>query len=111
MKPTIQHIASTPADVALVQNIGNYVQQIRISQNKTQAEIATAAGINRSTLVKLEAGKGVQLISLVQILRALNQLHLLTAFTFEQPISPLAAVKMQLANRQRASKNTTNLQH
>ncbi len=95
------------SDIAILQNIGSFVQQIRINQNKTQAQVAAAAGVNRSTMVKLESGNGVQLLSLIQILRALNQLQVLAALHFEQSLSPIAVAKMQLAKRQRASKTTS----
>ncbi len=94
------------SDVAILQNIGSFVQQIRISQNKTQAQVAAAAGVHRSTMVKLESGNGVQLLSLIQILRALNQLQVLATLHYEPSISPIAMVKMQLARRKRASKTT-----
>ncbi len=45
------HAMSDPAILVL---LGEYIQQTRLQQNKTQQQIATAAGINRSTVVQIE---------------------------------------------------------
>ncbi|MFC4261306.1 helix-turn-helix domain-containing protein [Ferruginibacter yonginensis] len=93
---------STTSDTALMQQIGLFVQQVRIQQQQTQATIAQAAGVNRSTLVKLENGGGANLLSFIQILRALHQLHVLSNFTQTEPIiSPIAMAKLQLKQRKR----------
>ncbi|KPP98374.1 MAG: Helix-turn-helix domain [Bacteroidetes bacterium HLUCCA01] len=38
------------SDKALAEHIGAFVRHHRLEQNKTQNELATAAGISRSTL-------------------------------------------------------------
>jgi transcriptional regulator with XRE-family HTH domain len=91
------------SDMALLEKIGAFIKAVRLQQNKTQQEIAAAAGINRSTLVSMENGGGGTLLSLVQVLRALNQLHLLEAFTAMPQVSPLLLAKMEQQQRKRAS--------
>lgn len=58
------------SDPAILEVMGNFIQQTRLQQNKTQQQVATAAGINRSTLVQIEKGGGGTLLSFIQILRA-----------------------------------------
>lgn len=91
------------SDPALIELLGKFIQQTRLQQNKTQQQVATAAGINRSTMVQIENGSGGTIISFVQILRALEQLQLLEHFEVKQQISPLQLAKLEQNKRQRAS--------
>ncbi|MBA5245903.1 helix-turn-helix transcriptional regulator [Marnyiella aurantia] len=90
------------SDSALLQFIGAFVKHQRLQQNKTQDDLATAAGISRSTLSLLERGNTVTLATLIQVLRILDQLHVLNVFQIEQTVSPLALAKLQKEKRQRA---------
>ncbi|MFN5546581.1 MAG: helix-turn-helix transcriptional regulator, partial [Bacteroidota bacterium] len=60
------------SDPAMLERLGEFVKQTRLQQNKTQQQVATAAGINRSTMVQIEKGAGGTLLSFIQILRALQ---------------------------------------
>lgn len=91
------------SDPAIIAVVGNFIQKTRLQKNKTQEEVATAAGVNRSTIVKIENGGGGTLLSFVQILRSLEQLHLLQNFEVRLQISPLELAKLDQKKRQRAS--------
>ena len=91
------------SDLALLELLGKFIQQTRLQQNKTQQQVATAAGINRSTIVKIEKGESGTMLSFLQILRALGQLQLLEHFEIKQQISPLQLAKLEQQKRQRAS--------
>ena len=90
------------SDKALAEYIGTYVRYKRMEQNKTQDELATAAGISRSTLSLLERGETVTVTTLIQVLRVLDQLKVLSAFEVRETLSPLALAKLQKEKRQRA---------
>jgi transcriptional regulator with XRE-family HTH domain len=90
-------------DNALAEQIGVFVKHHRMEQNKTQDFLANAAGISRSTLSLLERGETVTIATLLQVLRVLDQLHIMEAFTVSQTISPLALAKMERDQRKRAS--------
>ncbi len=92
------------SDQALVGQIAAFVKHHRLEQNKSQEELATAAGISRSTLSLLERGETVTLATLIQVLRILDQLHIMEAFTVQQRISPLALAKIERNKRKRAGK-------
>ncbi|MBU0942316.1 MAG: helix-turn-helix transcriptional regulator [Bacteroidetes bacterium] len=94
------------SDTAIVKTIGAFIKQERLKINKTQAQLATEAGINRWTLGQIENGEAITLISLIQIMRALDILYLFEGFTVKQEISPLELAKQDQNKRQRASKNT-----
>lgn len=91
------------SDAALSKTIGEFIQNHRIKQNKTQNEVASSAGISRSTLSLLERGENVALNSLIQVLRILDLLYIFDIFKIEQQISPIALAKLAKHKRQRAS--------
>ncbi len=91
------------SDPAILEVLGNFIRQTRLQQNKTQQQVAAAAGINRSTMVQIENGGGGTLLSFIQILRALEQLQVLQSFEVKQQLSPLQLAKIDQKKRQRAS--------
>ncbi len=97
------HNWSSMSDKALAEHIGRFVKEKRMELNKTQNALAHAAGISRSTLSLLERGETVTLATLLQVLRVLDQLHILDVFSVEPTISPIQLAKMELKKRKRAS--------
>ncbi|MCK5821141.1 MAG: helix-turn-helix transcriptional regulator [Bacteroidales bacterium] len=91
------------SDKALVKNIGVFIRHHRMEQDKTQNTLAAEAGISRSTLSLLERGETVTLATLIQVLRVLDQLQVISAFDVQESISPLALAKLQKEKRKRAS--------
>lgn len=87
---------------SIVETIGLFIHTIRLEQNKTQAQLAKDAGINRWTLRQIENGEPVTLISLIQILRALDKLEVLSSFEINKQVSPIAMAKLEKKQRQRA---------
>lgn len=92
------------SDLYYLSVIGDYVRSSRISQNKTQSELAEEAGINRTTLGQLEKGNPVNVLSLVQVLRALKKLHLLSEMEIKPQLSPLQLAAIEQKQRQRAGR-------
>jgi len=95
------------SDNALVEKIGRFIKHHRLEQNKTQDQLAREAGINRSTLNAFERGMRSNIITLIQLLRALDQLQVLQAFEIQPQISPIRLAEMEHAYRKRASKKKT----
>jgi transcriptional regulator with XRE-family HTH domain len=91
------------SDKAILASMGGWIKETRLRQNKTQQELAEAAGINRSTLIQMESGAGGGLLTFVQILRALDQLYIFKNFEITEQISPLLLAKMQRKKRKRAT--------
>lgn len=97
------------SDRALAEFIGAFIRYHRMRQNRTQDELATAAGISRSTLSLLERGQTVTVTTLIQVLRVLDQLSVLSTFEVRETISPLALAKLQKNKRQRARSKPKNM--
>ncbi|MDP1623457.1 MAG: helix-turn-helix transcriptional regulator [Bacteroidales bacterium] len=90
------------SDSAIIDAIGEYIKHQRLEQNKTQARVAKEAGINRWTLSQIENGESITLNSLIQILRALDLLHLLNIFIVEEKFSPIEYARLKEKKRKRA---------
>lgn len=94
------------SDKSLSEYIGTFVRHHRMEQKKTQNELASAAGISRSTLSLLERGETVTVATLIQVLRVLDQLQVLSVFEVRETLSPLALVKLQKEKRKRARESS-----
>lgn len=95
------------SDAAIVKQIGSYIRHERLQKNKTQANLAETAGLNRWTISQIENGEPVTLMSLIQILRALDSLHVWEAFEVADEISPLEYAKLKKTEKKRARNKTT----
>ncbi len=90
------------SDNAILKTLGAFLKHHRLNQNKSQTELARAAGISRSTLSLLERGEKTSINSFVQVLRILDQLHVMEVFRVENEISPIEYARMQKKKRLRA---------
>ena len=88
---------------AIIHEIGRRVKRKRLEGNLTQQEIADLTGMSRSTVSDLERGNPFEILTLIQILRALNVLDEIDSFLPDPGISPLQLAKMRGKERQRAS--------
>lgn len=93
------------SDRAFTKQIGAFIKQKRLQQNKTQDTLSREAGISRSTLSLLERGETIMLSTFIQILRVLDLLNLLDVFKTQTIVSPLALAKEQQAQRYRVRNN------
>lgn len=95
------------SDKAIVIQIGRFIKHTRIKQNKTQAQLARIAGLNRWTLSQIENGESITLSSLIQILRALDCLYALDVFNYSEEISPLEYAKLKKQQVKERVRNKT----
>ena len=103
------NIWNESSDNALLQVIGQFIQGTRVQQNKNQQQVADAAGINRSTLSQIENGGGGTMLSMLQILRVLDQLRFLDYFQVQTKVSPIQLAKLEQKKRKRArNSNSTD---
>ena len=97
------------SDKAFMVIMGEFIRHNRLQQNKTQSRLAKEAGIARSTLALVEKGDNTLLIFYIQLLRALNLLHVLKEFEVKPQFSPLQLAKLESSKRRRAGKNVKNV--
>lgn len=94
------------SDDAILKRIGEFIKKRRLAQNKTQVKLAEDAGMSRSTLSEFENGKRSNLLTFVQLLRALKLLHVLEIFNPEDQFSPIQLAKLEQEKRKRASSSS-----
>jgi transcriptional regulator with XRE-family HTH domain len=92
------------SDAATLQELGHRVEAARLDRNMTQAQLAEQAGIGKSTVERLEAGRAPQLANFLRVLRVLNLLEALDRVLPERHISPIEQMKLAGHRRRRASR-------
>ncbi len=93
----------SPADHAILKEIGKRIAAARLGLSLTQADLAEQAGLSKRTIERIEAGASAQLSSLVRILRVLQLLPGLELLFPEPVLSPIDLLKLKGKERQRAS--------
>ena len=96
-------ISNQSTDLLIVRELGDRLTRLRLERNLTQAALAEQAGISKRTVERMEAGGPTQLVNLVRVCRALDLLERFEALIPEPLISPVAQLKLQGKQRQRAT--------
>ena len=101
------------SDITIIKTIGAKIKEARIEQDITQKELSKMAGVSMFSISSIENGNNTSILTLVQILRALNRFDFLNLFFKEKEISPVAyarAMKAEIvyqrAGRTKKHKNT-----
>jgi len=93
------------SDEAVLTALGGRLAQLRIDSGLTQAELARQAGVGRSTVERLEAGKSTQLSSFIRILRVLGLVDGFLELAPEPGLSPMDLLRLKRGRRQRARRS------
>jgi transcriptional regulator with XRE-family HTH domain len=89
-------------DRAIILELGERVKQYRINAKYTQAQLAEKAGVDRRTLQKLEYGENPNMLTFIQILRALGELDQLAPLLEQvEQISPLKLLEEEKSKYKR----------
>ena len=105
----VMKIETANTDFAILAELGMRLTQARLGRNFTQEELATAAGVSKRTVERLESGHSVQLSNLVRVFRALNFAQNLDQLIPPVAPSPIEQLKLQGKERRRASARKTPL--
>jgi len=97
-------------DDMIIKVIGEYIRSIRLEKNWTQEQLGERAGVHRTTIRDLELGKRSTLLTLIQVLRSLDQLQVLKNFKVSKELSPLERAKLEIKERKRASGTKSDAQ-
>ncbi len=98
----IRQISRTPA---VLQELGQRIERLRLRRNRSLADLAAAAGVGSATLQRLESGKNANLKTLVQVLRALDRLGDLDNVVPDVEVSPFEISGSRKTPRRRASRS------
>ena len=91
----------TQTNDAILRQIGSKLKDLRIEKNMKQKELADAAGVSVFTISSIENGKTTSLLTIIQLLRALEHLDYLDSFFQEESISPVAYAKLMKNNKKK----------
>ena len=94
-------------DELVLAELGQRLMQLRLSQNLTQAEVATQAGVSKRTVERCEVGVSIQVTNLIRLCRPLGFIKNFDKLIPELPLSPIAQLKMRGKVRRRASSAKT----
>jgi transcriptional regulator with XRE-family HTH domain len=97
-------------DNAIIGMLCKSIKQMRLNMNISQEELSEKSGVNRVTISRMETGKAINLLTLVQLLRGLGQLDLLNNLNIQPEISPMMVMEQQLKWRKKASSPRTKKQ-
>ncbi len=86
---------------AILRQIGSKLKDLRIEKNMKQKELADAAGVSVFTISSIENGKTTSLLTIIQLLRALEHLDYLDSFFQEESISPVAYARLMKNNKKK----------
>jgi transcriptional regulator with XRE-family HTH domain len=95
---------------AVLASLGERLAHTRLQRNLTQEQVATAAGLSKRTVERIEAGKSNQLTNLIRLFRALGIVEQFEQLAPEPPPSPIAQLERQQGAkpRQRASRKSAS---
>ena len=93
---------SAASSDAIVEALGKRLDQLRLSRNITQAELARQAGVSRSTMTRIADGQGISLDSFVRVMQALELTDHLAALLPDPGIRPVERARLEGGERKRA---------
>ena len=90
----------------IAEQLGKKLEQIRLSQNISQADLAKSAGVSRSTMTRIADGKGISLDSFIRVMQALGLTNHLAALLPDPSVRPVERAKQAGKQRRRASRKS-----
>lgn len=94
------------SDRAILKELGRRLKRKRLERNLSQHSLAERAGLNRTTVGELERGTPSGLLTLIQVLRALEVLDELDVILPDPGPSPLELARLKGRKRLRASRRS-----
>lgn len=94
---------SSASSEAIIDALCKQLDEIRLSQNISQADLAEQAGVSRSTMTRLADGRPISLDSFVRVIQALGLTDHLAALLPDPRVRPVDRVRLEGAERRRAS--------
>jgi transcriptional regulator with XRE-family HTH domain len=95
-------ITKQATDAVILAELGGRFARIRLERNLTHAQLATQAGVSKSTVERLESGAvATQLSSFIRICRVLDVIERFDLLLPEPLPSPVAQLKLGGKKRRR----------
>lgn len=91
-------------DEQIVARLGQAIKRLRLERNLSQNDVAQHTGLDRSTVQRLEGGRPATLLTVVQVLRALDRLQLLDPWAEERKATPMQLLEQEEAYQRKKRK-------
>ena len=101
MNHNIDFFTSSSATIA--EALCKRLEEIRLSKNISQAELAKQAGVSRSTMTRIADGQSISLDSFIRVVKALGLADHLAALLPDPEVRPIELVRHKGQHRRRAS--------
>jgi transcriptional regulator with XRE-family HTH domain len=97
----LMHLIDLLTDDAVLRELGQRLERLRLARNLSQEELGRSAGMSRATIIRIERGESVQLSTMVKLWRALDLLDGIDAAVPERLDSPIVDVERERGRRER----------
>lgn len=87
------HILATPDELQV--RLGEQIRRLRLGLDLDQLTLAERAGVSEKALRNLEAGRGSNVATLLQVIQALDALDWLQALAPAASVSPMALLRQR----------------
>lgn len=94
---------TTSPSSAIAAALCRRLEEIRLSKNISQAELARQAGVSRSTMTRIADGRSISLDSFIRVAKALGLADHLAAMLPDPRVRPVELVRHEGEHRRRAS--------
>lgn len=97
----LMHLTDLHTDEAVLRELGQRLERLRLARNISQEELGRLAGVSRASVIRVERGESVQMSTMVKLWRALDLLPEIDAAVPERIDSPIADVDRESRRRER----------
>ena len=75
-------------DEEILKKIGAKIKELRIEKNIKQKDLSEKSGLSMFSVSQIETGHNTSMLSLIQVLKALDSIELLAPFMQEKKVDP-----------------------
>lgn len=94
---------TTSPSSAIAEALCKRLEEIRLSKNVSQTELAKQAGVSRSTMTRIADGQSISLDSFIRVAKALGLSEHLAALLPDPEVRPVELARHEGKHRLRAS--------
>lgn len=91
----------------ILKKIGAKLKEIRVERNMKQKELSERSGLSMFSISQIETGHNTSVLSLIQVLQALDRMDMLEPFLKDKQVDPELVARFiqsqQLPQRQRVT--------
>lgn len=95
-------------DEEILKKIGAKLKEIRVERNMKQKELSERSGLSMFSISQIETGHNTSILSLVQILKALDRMDMLEPFLKKKEVDPELVAQFILSQQQPVRKRVTS---